>query len=249
MVQNDSIPTWLRSQFAYKSGSHAQVGLIAFVLNLVCFAGVIIANERWPLAAPFTQAETWSQLPRALTGEGAALPSWARILAREVPRSTAALLELDLAHRTNSPVAPQLRAAMRWVGANANRCEYAMQAAALDARIACVDEAKISALSQTNYAGWSATERLALAFASKMTLDSESVTDKEFEQLVAGFGERIAASMVLLMAYSNMQDRLLLCLEVTPEEDRNNGSLAPVKVSVGRQEDHCCDTFITVLRA
>ncbi len=45
-----------------------------------------------------------------------------------------------------------------------------------------------------------------------MTLDSASVTDAEFAALVKDFGERQVASMVLLLAYANFQDRLLLCL-------------------------------------
>ena len=51
-----------------------------------------------------------------------------------------------------------------------------------------------------------------MQFAHKMTVDSDSVTDDEFAELVKNFGEKQAASMVLLMAYSNYQDRLLLCL-------------------------------------
>jgi hypothetical protein len=57
-----------------------------------------------------------------------------------------------------------------------------------------------------------------------MTLDSDSVTDDEFARLVAGFGERAAASMVLLLAHANFQDRLLICLGAEVEPD---GPLPP----------------------
>ena len=64
-----------------------------------------------------------------------------------------------------------------------------------------------------------------------MTVDSDSVTDDEFAALVGGFGENQAASMVLLLAYANFQDRVLLCLgaEVEP-----GGPLPPVEVTSTR---------------
>ena len=180
------------------------------------------------LAAPLSNEEAWKRLPRAVTGEGRPLPVWSRMLAGELPRSTAAFLQLDLAQRTKSPVDPRLRAAMRWVAAHADRCAYAEAYAAADALRAGVDDAKIAALSREGYPGWSDAERAALDFARKMTLDSDSVTDAEFARLVKDFGDRRVASMVLLMAYSNFQDRILICLgaEVEP-----GGPLPPVDVA------------------
>ncbi|MFO0950126.1 MAG: hypothetical protein U0835_03040 [Isosphaeraceae bacterium] len=61
-----------------------------------------------------------------------------------------------------------------------------------------------------------------------MTVDSDSVTDEEFARLVNDFGERKAASMVLLLAYSNFQDRVLLCLGAKVEP---GGPLPPVDVN------------------
>ncbi len=172
--------------------------------------------------------ETWKRLPTATKGNGQELPSWARLLVSDLPRTTAALLLLDLAQRTRSPVEPGLRAAMRWVSAHLNRCTYAEVYAAADAVRAGVDVARIRALGEENYPGWSAAERAALTFAEKMTVNSDSVTDDEFTQLVKYFGEKQAASMVLLMAYSNFQDRLLLCLGAPLEADH---PLLPVAVS------------------
>ena len=54
--------------------------------------------------------------------------------------------------------------------------------------------------------------KAALEFARKMTVDSAGVTDGEFAALVQEYGEKKTAAMVLLMAYANFQDRLLLCL-------------------------------------
>lgn len=185
-------------------------------------------NEKMTSRVPMlSNEEAWKALPVAAKGSGQPLPSWVRMLAAELPRSAAAFLELDLAHRTRSPLPPGLRAGMRWVSAHANQCRYAEATAAADAIRAGVDMKRIEALGQDGYPGWSPQDQTALQFAFKMSVDSDSVTDDEFAALVQSFGEKQAAAMVLLMAYSNFQDRFLLCLDA-PIEDR--GPLAPVDV-------------------
>jgi alkylhydroperoxidase family enzyme len=195
-------------------------GTRAFTDDSVSAIGVLRSSE-----------EAWDRLPSAQSGQGQLLPSWARILAGELPRTTAALLELDFAHRTKSPVAPGLRAAMRWVAANANHCPYALAYAEFDARRAGLDPRRLQALAQPGYPGWTSAERAALEFARTMTVDSDSVTDAEFDAIVEHFGVRQAAAMVLLLAYANFQDRLLLCLEAPIEVD---GPLTPLDVHFGR---------------
>ncbi len=74
---------------------------------------------------------------------------------------------------------------------------------------------------------WPAEERAALNFARKMTIDAASVTDAEVAALRKQYGEEKLVAMVLLLAYSNFQDRLLLTLGVHLEE---GGSLAPIEV-------------------
>ncbi len=71
-----------------------------------------------------SDAECWNRMPPAGSGGGQPLPSWAKAVAVRLPRTAAAMLELDLAHRTKSPLDPVLRAKMRWVIAHANRCGY-----------------------------------------------------------------------------------------------------------------------------
>lgn len=188
-----------------------------------------VADELASLPVPLLSNEdTWQRLPKAVQGDQALLPNWARQLAGHLPRTTAALLELDLAQRTRSPVAPGLRAAMRWVSARANGCRYAETVALADARRAKIGEAQLDESNGPQLANWTDGERAALEFARKMTVASDSVTDDEFAALVGHFGEHQAASMVLLMAYANFQDRLLLCLG-TPLEPA--GPLLPVDVA------------------
>lgn len=205
-------------------------------LSMALLMGAVVAVAGTNVAcygadeSPFralSDAEAWEHLPKAVKGSGQALPVWARILAEDVPHTTAALLQLDLAHRTKSPVPPGLRAAMRWVGAHANRCAYAEAYAAADARRAGVSNAQLEGLAQPGYPGWSAAERAALEFARKMTIASDSVTDEEFAALVRDFGEKQTASMVLLMAWANFQDRYLLCLSAQVEP---GGPLAPAEL-------------------
>ena len=198
--------------------------VIAAVLGNAVVSQAAEEQSRVPL---LSDAAAWEKLPPATTGPGQPLPSWARMLAGNLPRSTAALLQLDLAQRTKSPIAPRLRAAMRWISANANQCSYAKACAAADARRAGLSDVLIAGLGKPGYPDWTPVERNALEFARKMTVDSDSVTDAEFAALVRHFGEKQAASMVLLLAYSNFQDRLLLCLGAPAEE---GGPLPPVEI-------------------
>ena len=171
--------------------------------------------------------ECWRNLPAIEKGGGQPLPSWARALAGSMPRTTAALLRLDYVHRTNSPIDPKLRARMRWVAAHANRCAYAEDYAAFDARRAGLSEGELDALRRGDESTLSPAEKHALRFALKMTVDSSGVTDAEFAALVEDQGPKKSAAMVLMMAYANFQDRLLLCLGSLLE---SGGPKPPIEV-------------------
>jgi alkylhydroperoxidase family enzyme len=153
------------------------------------------------------------------------LPAWARALARSLPRTTAALLDLDRIHRTRSPLGPLLRGKMRWVAAQANRCAYSMAYAEADLRRAGLDEAGLRSLMH-DHAGLPEPERAALEFARQMTVDASEVSDAEVAHLIASYGESKVVAMVLLLAYANFQDRLLLALGVDVEA---GGPLPPTE--------------------
>ncbi len=181
--------------------------------------------EQTPRVPVLSNDEAWSRLPKATVGTGQQLPTWARMLVAEMPRTTAAFLQLDYAHRAASPLPENLRAAMRWVAADANRCVYAQAQALADARAAGVSEVLLSALTDGTFSGWNEADQLALKFARDMTVDSDSVSDEQFSSLVRHFDEKKTACMVLLTAYANFQDRLLLSLGVPLE---SGGPLAPL---------------------
>jgi alkylhydroperoxidase family enzyme len=175
-------------------------------------------------------ADAWKRLPSAEKGGDTPLPVWARALADAMPRTTAAMLELDYLHRARSPLDPKLRGRMRWVAANANRCAYGEAYAAADLRRAGLDEAALKELGG-DWANLSEKERAALTFARKLTLAADTVTDDEVKALIKTYGEKDVVAMVLLLAYSNFQDRLLLALGVSVEE---GGPLPPAEVRFDR---------------
>ncbi|WP_435010902.1 carboxymuconolactone decarboxylase family protein [Tundrisphaera lichenicola] len=159
------------------------------------------------------------------------MPNWALLTARNLPRTTAAMLELDWLHRTRNGIGPVLRGEMRWVAADANRCEYARATAEADLRRSGVDESRIAAL-KGGPDRWPPEDRAALRFASRMTLDAGAVTDEEVLALRRHYGDEKLVAMVLLLAAANFQDRLLLTLGI-PLED--GGPLAPVEVHFSRE--------------
>jgi alkylhydroperoxidase family enzyme len=201
----------------------------SLILLLDEIASTATAKHQARVPLP-SDEEAWKMLPAVEAGGGQPLPTWARALARTLPKTTAAMLDLDRLHRTRSPLDPILRAKMRWVAANANQCEYSRAYAVADLRRAGLDEPGIASLAGDRSALPEA-ERAALEFADKMTREANRVTDAEVARLVEYYGEPKVVGMVLLLAFANFQDRLLLALDV-PLED--NGPLAPLQVSFAK---------------
>ncbi len=205
--------------------------LVLLALVMPMHKSILAADDQVRLTKLESNEKAWQALPQPLVGKGMPLPTWARMLATRLPLSTATLLELDWAQRTQSPVATELRAAMRYVVAKANACEYAQQAALLDLRTTGASPSQCDSLVNGTFDGWSNEQRDALTFARKMSIASSTVSNEEFANLVKAFGEKQTASMVLLAAYANMQDRLLLCLGADADADAADGALAAIDVS------------------
>ena len=117
------------------------------------------------LAAQLSNEDARKRLLQPTSGSHQSSPSWARMLVSELPRPTAAFLKLDLARRTKSPIDRQLRAAMRWVVAHANRCVYAEAYAVADARLAGLADRRLEALRHEGFPGRSESERAAPNYA------------------------------------------------------------------------------------
>jgi hypothetical protein len=119
---------------------------------------------------------------------------------------------------------------MRWTTARANRCAYTQTQALADLRRAGVDTAPIVAAG-AKAKGLSATEKEAMAFARKMTLAADTVTDDEVTKLIKTHGEKQVVAMVQLLAYANFQDRLILTLGLGRDE---GASSPPLDVRFGK---------------
>lgn len=197
---------------------------------------VMLLNEPAPEAAEVpaarvpvvTDEEAWQLLPPAERGDGQPLPTWARALARPMPRTTAAMLDADRLHRTKSPLGERLRGLMRWVAADANESPYGRATAEADLVRAGVPESDLEALRQGKFGSFPEAERRALEFAYQLTMDGAAVSDEQVARLVALHGDSDVVAMVLLMAYANFQDRLLLTLGIELEP---GGPLPPVDVA------------------
>ena len=196
----------------------------AVVLPLCALAASVRAGSETALL--LDDAECWKRMPPTESGGGQPLPSWAKAVATRLPRTAAAMLELDLAHRTKSPIEPALRAKMRWVIAHANRCGYGEAYALADLERAGADAGTIKVLTG-NPASWPEADRDPLEFARQMTIEAPAVPDELFARLRQRFGDKQVAAMVLLAAYGNFQDRIVLGLALPLE---SGAPLPPVDV-------------------
>ena len=188
----------------------SRVLLVLAVLSAGC-AGtvdVVPADARgFPVAA---DAAAWERLsagpPR--------LPAWSRALVGPLPRTTALQVNLDHLHRRRNPLGAALSAKLRWVVADANRCDYARESAAADLAAAKVPAAEIEALADPPA---DAKDGAALRFARRLTLEAAAITDEEVAGLLAAMGPEDAVAVVHTVAHANFQDRLLLALGLVAE--------------------------------
>jgi alkylhydroperoxidase family enzyme len=198
-----------RGPFGFKTGEMEQ-SLLMLLLDQD-------AADGQPALVPALDEEAAKhKLPRIEQGGDHPLPVWARALAATLPNTTAAMLRADYLHRAKSPLDPVLRGKVRWMAAHMNRCAYSEAYAAADLRRAGVSDDGIRALAG-ELAKLPEAERAALAFARKMSLDAASVTDDEVAHLRELYGDQKTVALVLLLAFANFQDRLLLGLGVNVE--------------------------------
>jgi alkylhydroperoxidase family enzyme len=181
--------------------------------------------------SPLSDAEAWALLPERKSGVPGPLPGWASVLVRTLPRTTAAMLELDHLHRTGHWHAPGLREQIRWAAARASRSAYGEAYALADLRAGGLNEIA-DRLAAGDLSGLPSSHRAAMAFAEKLTADPRSVTDAEVAALIDQLGERQVVAIVLALAYSHFQDRLVLALGLLVE---TGGPVPPLNVRFARR--------------
>ncbi len=174
-----------------------------------------------------TDEEAWKKMTFVETERGRQLPVWIRALAVSLPKTAAAMIDLDYAQRMESTLPPLLRAKLRWVAADANRCAYAKAYARFDYVRAGGKAEDIDALPK-QMDKLPKEERIALQLVKQLVEAAYTVTDEQVADVVKIHGEKQTVAIVLVAAYANFQDRLLLALGVEVEPD---GPYLPIKVS------------------
>jgi hypothetical protein len=188
------------------------------LLTLAILASQAPADDP-PRVRPLGNDAAWKLLPR----EQPPLPAWALVLTESMPKTVARQLELDAVHRAKNPLDPVVRAKMRWVAADANRCDYSKRYAEADLRRAGVPQSEIDFLAK-NGVGYD-KDWPAYAFARKLTIAAYTVTDEEMAELLAMYGPSKLTAMVHTIAHANFQDRIFLALGLKVEA---NGPLPPL---------------------
>jgi hypothetical protein len=132
------------------------------------------------------------------------------------------MLVLDYEHRAGGPLPPPLRARLRGQVARANGCTYGEACAAAD----LLRSGGGRLLAGADLTRLPEAEQAALEFARKLTLSPAAITDAEVARLVEWYGDRQVVAIVLLVAYANFLDRLVVALNLPADAS----ALAPLEV-------------------
>ncbi len=168
------------------------------------------------LIEPLSDQEAWARLPELETGAQRALPTWARMLARSLPTTTAAMLEFDAIHRLRSPLEPKQRARVRAAVALTNQCTPTFLAALGDLERVGGQKSELDAwrAKKSAYESLSEIERSMIDFAIQLTKRGADLDDDQFARLRSTLGDAKVVALVQLVAGANFQDRLFLALHV-----------------------------------
>jgi alkylhydroperoxidase family enzyme len=166
-------------------------------------------DARFPSAKP---DDAWAQLPR----ENPALPAWALVLVKSLPRTTGAMLELDRLHRADNPIGPVLAAKLRWLAADAIQCDYARASAMADLKRFGASADEIRRVLEKKP---TAAEQGVFTFAWQVTKAAYAITDSEFEELLKEFGPEKMTAIIHTLAFANFQNRIIMALGVKAEPE------------------------------
>lgn len=177
------------------------------------------SSNRFPAA---NHDGAWALLPR----ENPALPSWALVLVKPLPRTTGAMLELERFHRAENPLGAGLAAKLRWVAADAIDCDYSRASALADLKRAGATEDEVRRLVERKPLP---NEKSLVAFARQVTTGAYAITDDHFAALLKQFGPEKMTAIVHTLAFANFHNRIILALGVKVEAD---GSCPPLSVKL-----------------
>ena len=189
----------------------------------------------WPAAQDIK--ESWLSLPPADEGNGTPLPTWARMLARSLPHTTAALLELEYLYRMepltlDASIAPTIKPAAngshlagvaRYAVASYHKSAYGSGSA-----IADLKREKAHALIElleANPKDLPPLEYEVFVFARQMAELGQSLTDEQYRSLQLKLGDEAMVGLVLRIAHGCFQDRLLWALGIADLADANSNPI------------------------
>jgi alkylhydroperoxidase family enzyme len=189
-------------------------------LGLWLGATALQPDPQPPRFPALSNDEAWKQL----RGDNPALPAWARMLVQPLPRTTGSMLLLNHLHRARNRLGPVVAGKLHWTAADTLGCAYGKRYAEADLRRAGLgdDDLKQLAGDPTKLP---AADRLAIAFARKLTRAASTVTDDEVAELLKEFGPHKVVAMVHTLAWANIENRIVLALGVGVEP---GGPLPPL---------------------
>ncbi len=212
--------------------------LFLFAVSILCVTGpsngddsVLSQTKAWPLASETQTA--WEALPNADIGSGTKLPTWARMLARTLPHTTAACLELEYLYRTEPLIiAPkvdaspsrsvdgrQLASIARFSVATYHNSAYGRAMAISD--LGRNDSSSIAATLQSDPSKLPPLGYEVFLFARQMSKLGRDVSDEQYRSLQTQLGDEAMVGLVLRIAQGCFQDRLLWALGIAEIADAN----------------------------
>ena len=198
-----------RGPFGFKPGELEQQIAMMLIEEKADASG----TGRFPV---LSNQAAWAKLPAAESGANSPLPAWSRVTASTLPRTTALILELEDLHRSKSPLDPKLRAMVRWVVADTNRCKHAQEVAIADLKRTGATDEEVGAL-RGDRSPLPAEFRRALDVARELTRAAYKLSDDQIAALRKDLGEPNLVAFVQLVAFGNFQDRLLHSLGIASE--------------------------------
>jgi alkylhydroperoxidase family enzyme len=206
-----------------------RVFAIVLVSVATLFGWVVALSAQEHLPEPMglrvlSNKDAWDLLPR----QSPSLPAWARVLVRPLPKTTAAMLELDYLHRAKNPLEPALAGKLRLMTAHMLGSVYGKRYAEADLRRAGLGDDDLKKLTG-DIERLPAAERAALRFARKMSVTASTVTDDEMADLLKHFGPEKTVAMVHTLAYANFHNRMIMAIGVDVETD---GPLPPLDLQL-----------------
>lgn len=191
-------------------------------------ATTLLAAEGDPKQATRFEILDHDQAWQKLAPAQPTLPMWARALVRTIPRTTAAMLDLDYLHRAENPAGVVLAGKLRWQVADALGCDYFRSMTAADLRRAGQSESELAALATIDASSPTGDrDVVAMRFARQLTLAGHDVTDEQLQQLLELFGPECVVAIVHTIALANFQNRIALALGLEKESAGDGPPLAP----------------------